>query len=410
MPVTPPDAPGSSRAISAGTPSAALGLTLVFLAILATPGVIQATAEVRRGEWPQALDLFRLPTAANLRQYEGRLEDESWVARKSRPWVQWAYYALLREAGDQGLVGPAGWWFYRPGVSYLTQRQPAGPTLDGVAEATRAILHFRDQLAERGIRLLVLPAPNKESIYPEQLVRGLDGKVSQPLGRLTRELMAGLRSNGIEVVDLFKVFGAGKPEVTNAAPFYLRQDSHWSPAGIQHAARAVAERLRQYQASTQALTNFVERAAHIDRHGDVVRMLRSPPIEKAVMPETVSCIQVLDRQNGAPFRDDPSADVLVLGDSFLRVFEQDEPGSAGFVAHLAKELNRPVAALVADGGASTLVRQELYRRPALLDRKRVVIWEFVERDIRLGTEGWAIVPLPPLVSSNSTSLARTRQP
>jgi hypothetical protein len=124
----------------------------------------------------------------------------------------------------------------------------------------------------------------------------------------------------------------------------------------------------------------------------------------------VTCIQVLNRQNDAPFRDDPGADVLVLGDSFLRVFEQDEPGSAGFVSHLAKELGRPVATLIADGGASTLVRQELFRRPTLLERKQVVIWEFVERDIRLGTEGWSIVPLPPLVASNTTTMARSRQP
>jgi peptidoglycan/xylan/chitin deacetylase (PgdA/CDA1 family) len=29
-----------------------------------------------------------------------------------------------------------------------------------------------------------------------------------------------------------------------------------------------------------------------------------------------------------------------------------------------------------------------------LKNKRVVVWEFVERDIHLGTEGWQHVPLP----------------
>ena len=77
-----------------------------------------------------------------------------------------------------------------------------------------------------------------------------------------------------------------------------------------------------------------------------------------------------------------------MGDSFLRIYQQDEPGSAGFIAHLAKELQQPLTSLVNDGGASTLVRQELYRRPALLRNKRVVVWEFVDRDIRFGTEGW----------------------
>ena len=30
--------------------------------------------------------------------------------------------------------------------------------------------------------------------------------------------------------------------------------------------------------------------------------------------------------------------VLVLGDSFLRVYERDDPGAAGFIAHLRGNL------------------------------------------------------------------------
>ena len=44
---------------------------------------------------------------------------------------------------------------------------------------------------------------------------------------------------------------------------------------------------------------------------------------------------------------------------------------------------------MADGGASTLVRQDLYRRPEMLRGKRLVVWEFVERDLRLGYRGLA---------------------
>jgi hypothetical protein len=31
----------------------------------------------------------------------------------------------------------------------------------------------------------------------------------------------------------------------------------------------------------------------------------------------------------------------------------------------------------------------------MLEGKKVVVWEFVERDIALGADGWADVPLPP---------------
>ena len=97
---------------------------------------------------------------------------------------------------------------------------------------------------------------------------------------------------------------------------------------------------------------------------------------------------------GAVYRDDTAGRVLVLGDSFLRIYESDEPRGAGFIAHLARGLRQPVASIVNDGGASTLVRQELARRPQLLNGKSVVIWEFVERDLRFGTEGWKLMPLP----------------
>jgi hypothetical protein len=124
-----------------------------------------------------------------------------------------------------------------------------------------------------------------------------------------------------------------------------------------------------------------------------------PGITTRFEPETVNTRQVVDASTGELYRDDPMAEVLVLGDSFLRIYERDEPGAAGLVAQLARELEQPLTSIVNDGGASTLVRQELHRRPALLTNKKVVVWEFVERDIRLGLEGWQRVPLPPAVSS-----------
>jgi hypothetical protein len=126
----------------------------------------------------------------------------------------------------------------------------------------------------------------------------------------------------------------------------------------------------------------------VNRHGDILQMIQVPQIERRFPPEEIACSQVI------PYRDDPASPVLVLGDSFLRIYQQDEPRSAGFIAHLARELRFPLASLVNDGGGSTLVRQDLSRKSGLLAGKKLVIWEFVERDLRLGTEGWEEVPLP----------------
>ena len=369
---------------------------LGFLALLGSVGVIQWAVEVGRGERPQALDLFRHPpTAERLRAYEQALEDASWVAHRLRPWMLYAQFQLFHSAGEKALLGRQGWWYYRPGVQFLTQRADPGRHPDDVTQAVEAIVAFRDQLAARGLRLLVLPVPNKESVYPDRLTRR-SGPWELPPGAETRRLMEALRASDVELLDLFTLFARARSEATVGTPaLYLTQDTHWSPAGVALAARAVAQHVLRSGWVEAGSAVYELRPAPVQRVGDLLRMLQVPAIERTIAPEMIPCEQVLHGDPGEVYRDEPLARVLVLGDSFLRIYQTDEPGGAGFVAHLARELRQPLTSLVSDGGASTLVRQDLFRRPALLRNKQLVIWEFAERDIRLGTEGWQRVPLPP---------------
>jgi hypothetical protein len=138
---------------------------------------------------------------------------------------------------------------------------------------------------------------------------------------------------------------------------------------------------------------YVVQLVTVGRHGDLIEMLQVPQIERAVEPESIACSQVVESKNRTPYRDAIQSNVLILGDSFLRIYEQDEPGSAGFIAHVARELGQPLTSIVNDGGGATLARQALARKPTLLSGKTLVIWEFAERDIRYGTLGWQIVPI-----------------
>jgi hypothetical protein len=375
-------------------------LVIAFLGIICAPGPIQTATELARKESPQALNVFRqTPTSSNLRAFEHELEEGSVVARQLRPWVQFAQFTCLKDAGDKALIGREGWLFYKPGFRYLTERAPNAAVTN---HALAAMVDFRDQLAQRGIRLLVMPAPNKESIYPERLSRSAPA-AEVILSPQTRKLMDGLRNAGVEVVDLFEIFHDAKQRHPAAStPLYLAQDSHWSPAGVELAARSVAQRVVKSGWVQPGTVTYGSKMAPVARMGDIVRMLQVPQIERRTALEHLTCQTVVRMNTQEPYRDDSNSEVLVLGDSFLRIYQQDEPGAAGFIAHLAKELKQPLASVVNDGGASTLVRQELFRRPALLKNKRLVIWEFVERDIRFGTEGWQKVPLPPVaVAVNS---------
>ena len=215
-------------------------VALVFGAMLLSAGGIQLGIELSRGERPRMFELFaHAPRASQLRAYEAQLESDSWLAQRLRPWMQYAQFILLNDPGEKAVRGRDSWFFYRPGLEYLTQRMPADP---GLGDPVTAILDFRDQLAGRGIHLVVVPAPNKESVYPEQLTRRAEA-LPLAVGKATRSVLAQLRSAGVEVVDLFELYGGAKPDLARGEGLYLVQDSHWSPLGVEFAARAVAERL-----------------------------------------------------------------------------------------------------------------------------------------------------------------------
>jgi hypothetical protein len=213
----------------------------------------------------------------------------------------------------------------------------------------------------------------------------------------TRRLLDQLEHAGIDYVDLFEVFRRARQVEgrSDSGRLYLAQDTHWSPDGARLAAGAVADRVLASRTVNRGDHAYSLRSVTVLRHGDLVEMLKLPQIESSLEPERLECLQVLQADARTPYSDRPDSQILILGDSFLRIYQQDEPGSAGFIAHAARELGQPLSTIVNDGGASTLVRQALARRPVLLMNKRLVIWEFAERDIRFGTEGWQIIPLAP---------------
>ncbi len=75
-------------------------LILMFLGIIASVPLIQMLIEAREEDGVRAFEVFgQAPTAANLRAYERSMEAANWAARVSRPWIQFAHFAWLKDGG-----------------------------------------------------------------------------------------------------------------------------------------------------------------------------------------------------------------------------------------------------------------------------------------------------------------------
>jgi hypothetical protein len=350
-----------------------------------------------------------------LRAYEAELEKKSVFANTLRTNNMFIRYWLLHDVGSKAVLGRDGWLFYKPGVDYLIRPwvlDYRSMEVDYNDQAltdnpVEAISTFKKQLDSLGIELLVTIVPVKPSIYPDMLHRTISpevaGTFSHSLGVIDT-----LRNRGIAVVDLFHPFAEERKNDTIAGDsLYLRKDTHWRARGARLAANVVADRIKQYPWYNEGETEYVLDSLTVDRVGDVGTMTTLPDFKIHQLKmhfdvEPTKCYQVykITRDTAGNeirrelYKDDYSdSEILLIGDSFSRIYQTDEPRSAGWISHLAYELSQPVASIVSDGGASTLVRQTLARKAGVLRGKKLVVWEFVERDFRYGAEGWKDVEL-----------------
>jgi hypothetical protein len=393
--------------------------TLVASLLLVVAGfpLAQAVYEMAADkEAPHLVSFFtQAPTKENLHRWDENAKDRSIFAKWLRPRTLQLRYDVLGEMNPKAVKGVEDWLFYNQDVDYLlhppyTDERFYDGTFDtliagkhvNIRDPRIAMQDFKDRLAARGIELLLIPIPGKPSIYPEKLVAGFQGQPASP----SLKLLEDLKGRGFHVADLYspllKAKAAGSDEL------YLRRDTHWSPKGMETAADAVAEAIRALNvlpppAAEASSPRYAAADKEVERWGDIAEMTKVPNRKQVWPLEKVSARQVTDLTTGKPYADDPASPILWLGDSYSRIYQTDEPRSAGIISHVALRLNTPLASIVNDGGASTVVRQQLTRKGDLLKGKKLVVWTFVERDLRFGSKGWQVEELPEAVPEQAVT-------
>lgn len=380
-------------------PVAAAMVATFLLAIAAVP-IGQAVLERRRDDQSPLLDLFRrAPTRDNLKQLEDDIEKASYAKEAVQPHMQ-EVLSRLGAGNKRAVVEGNGWLFYLPGVLSLAgpgflappaQRLRIEAALaDGetppAPDPRPAILAFHRALKARGIRLVLVPLPDKAALQPLQLHGRVRSSGQPATNRDYPRWLSELRAAGV------LVFEAGPAALRpDEPPRFLIQDTHWTPDYMQAVAEALAAFVRAnvpLPAAPVPRLKQVQQA--VTRVGDLVDMLKLPEGQRLFPPQTVTVTQVQDAA-GAPWQPKADATVLLLGDSFTNVYSLAQMAwgeSAGLGPHLARALGRDIDVLAQnDSGAFAsrkLLAEALAGGEDRLAGKRVVIWEFASRELAVG--------------------------
>jgi alginate O-acetyltransferase complex protein AlgJ len=283
-----------------------------------------------------------------------------------------ASWLVFNDTGPRVRQGCPGWLFI---ADELKINRFARANADTKAQA---VIDLQQQLAKRGVKLLVAVVPDKSRIATEQLCG-----VTRP-GQLQNRVSnwtAALHSKGINALDLTSTL-----QPLGAAA-YLRTDTHWSEKGADAAAKAVAAQVSASGMQATPQKSFdVRNAPLAPRPGDLVRLAGIDwlPVALQPAPESVAATEITERaqavQGGGDdlddlFGDDNLPNVALIGTSFSR--------NSNFAGFLQLALGAPIGNFGKDGGEFSGAANAYFDSPAFKQTPpKLLIWEIPERDLQ----------------------------
>jgi len=283
-----------------------------------------------------------------------------------------ASWLAFHDTGARVRPGCAGWLF-------LTDEMRINRHAQANAEAKAAVVRdIQQQLARRGISLLVAVVPDKSRIASAQLC---DLRRPQQLQNRVVSWVDELNQAGVQAVDLAPVL---QPIGADA---YLRTDTHWSEAGASAAAKAIARRVQAMGINATPAREFesMEQAAQ-RRPGDLVRLagLEWLPLSWQPAAESVATSRTSAKANTAQsdtdnlddlFGDANLPNVALIGTSFSR--------NSNFAGFLQQALGASIGDFAKDGGEFSGGANGYFSNSAFKQTPpKLVIWEIPERDLQ----------------------------
>jgi len=410
-----------------------IALVAAFLATIYVVPLAQNIHEFRAGRVPQCYDIFRAAAETvrawpathgpfyrrvytlnaellgKIHRYESELEDSSLLTQKFLSPVQLILLQVFGVGNERAYAGRDGWLFYRPEIDYLTgpgflggrqlkKRMGMGTEWENPPQPDprKAIVDFKNQLAKRGITLVVVPTPAKPMIQPGEFVGAYTNRETPLQNPSYARFIRDLAKEGVLVLDVADALVQARQET--GKPQYLVTDTHWRPEAVGKTAKLLREFIANRCPLPRApAAGYDASPVEVTNRGDIAVMLKLPADPMGYPPEKAVIRQVMIPR-GELWRSSPFADVLVLGDSFCNIYSLGAMGwgdAAGLVEQLSVGLQRPVDRIVVNDNGSYATREALARELARgrdrLAGKKLVIWQFANRELSEGD--WKLIEL-----------------
>ena len=302
--------------------------------------------------------------------------------------------ARALQAGDPNVLETAdGFLFTRQACIYMLEQDflhaiPGDPA-SGPSPALAVILDIHRQLRDRGIHLIVLPAPIALEVHPEAFYQPWDPQVPAQPARAA--FIQALRDAGVDAIDVLPGFLAYRGQHPEEA-LYLKEDGHWNSIAIALAADALAETIRALPLDL-GLEATVYRLASLRHQVGLTHIAaRLPEDRHDAYRDTVWDVTRVLHEDDTPYTDSEGSPVLVAGDSYTLILQE----LAGHLsAHLAAALGRPVASYHGLAAGPIIPRVLARKGKAYIDTRKVIVWVFSASYIRpQGKDQWGPLELP----------------
>lgn len=277
-----------------------------------------------------------------------------------------------------------GWFFLGHELHSYAAGNLTAARHSALGDPLSAIVAFKTMAANAGVRLLLVPIPGKIAVYPDMLDPAWSADRRWDAENLA--FLQELRGQGVEVLDLLPDFLAMRKQGIDV---YCRQDSHWSPAGMQHAAEAIQQWMSTqawYPGVAHLATTRVAQTVHAS--GDLATLLadQSPAEQLQVMRV---------ESEGRPVPADRQSPIVLMGDSSTLVYHGDGllAEAAGLPDQLAALCSTSIDLIGVLGGGANGSRMILARRKDNLAGKKCLVWVFSARELSESSDGWKMIPV-----------------